>query len=63
MDIQQEFFEACKIDDFNKVKSLLFNAIVINFYKISDNNNFAIQLATTNCYFNIVKLLLFTTMR
>src|SRR3989304_3981375 len=54
MDIQQQFFEACKIGDFDKVKSLLVNENVNPAY----NNNYAIQMASYKGHYNIVKLLL-----
>ena len=57
MNFQQEFIEACNIDDFDKVKSLLVNEQVNPAYE----NNYAIQLASQYGYCNIVKLFLFTT--
>jgi len=54
MDIQKEFFEACKIGDLDKVKSLLFNEKV----NPADRDNLAIRWASENGHYNIVKLLL-----
>ena len=54
MDIQKEFIKACKVGDFDIVKSLLFNENV----NPADDNNLAIQLTSLNGHFNIVELLL-----
>ena len=54
MDIQKEFFEACKIGDFDKVKSLLLNETV----NPEDENNSAIRWASKKGHYNVVKLLL-----
>src|SRR3989304_1480529 len=54
MDIQQAFIKACKVGDFDKVKSLLSNEKVNPAY----NNNVAIQLASKYGHYNVVKLLL-----
>jgi len=58
MDFQHDFIEACKVGDLDKVKLLLIDDRVINFFKIADINNYAIQLASQNGHFNVVKLLL-----
>ena len=58
MDFQHNFIEACKVGDLDKVKLLLIDDRVINFFKIADINNYAIQWASLKGHFNVVKLLL-----
>ena len=58
MDIQKKFIDACKVGDFDTVKSLLDNAQVNPAY----NSNSAILWASYNGHYNVVKLFLFTTM-
>ena len=54
MDIQKKFIDACKVGDFDTVKSLLDNAQV----NPVDDNNLAIKWASKNRHLNVVKLLL-----
>ena len=54
MSFQLQFIEACKIGDFNTVKSLLVNENVNPIY----DNNSAIRWATYNGHYKVVKLLL-----
>ena len=54
MDIQQAFIETCKVGDFDKVKSLLFNEK----NNLACYGNLAIQWASFNGHYNVIKLLL-----
>ena len=54
MDIQKEFIKACKVGDFDTIKSLLDNENVNPVYY----SNWAIRLASRNGHYNVVKLLL-----
>ena len=54
MDIQEQFYDYIEKNDINNVKLLLKDKRV----NPSDRNNWAIQLASQNGYFDIFKLLL-----